>query len=201
MLIPKKDRSTILSFLFREGVITVQKEVHPTYRHRETGVTNLYVIKLLQSLQSRGYVTAGFNWNTHYFYLTNDGTEYLREVLSLPSEIVPATLKSRRMPGGPRGERGDRGDRGFERGDRGFDRGDRGDRGDRRGYRGGEGQQGDGKEATPQEGERPSFEGGRGGGGYRGRGRGRGGRGGYFRGGHQDGGAAAPAPAAPAHQE
>lgn len=34
-----------------------------------------------------------FNWQYYYYYLTNEGIEYLREYLALPADIVPATLK------------------------------------------------------------------------------------------------------------
>jgi len=58
-------------------------------------VPNLYVIKLCNSLKSREYVTENFCWNHYYYYLTNEGIQYLREYLHLPVEIVPATLKKR----------------------------------------------------------------------------------------------------------
>lgn len=68
----------------------------------------------------------------YYWYLTNDGIEFLRTYLNLPSEIVPATLKKQAKPlgrplGGPPGDR-PRGPPRFE-GERRF--------GDREGYRGG----------------------------------------------------------------
>jgi len=81
-------------------------------KHPELDVPNLYVIKLCTSLKSREYVTENFCWNHYYFYLTNEGIQYLREYLHLPVDIVPATLKKRApaaRPGGPQG--GDRGDR------------------------------------------------------------------------------------------
>merc|ERR1719223_1454127 len=59
----------------------------------EFTVRNLEVIKLMQSLRSRGYVRETFNWQWYYWYLTNEGIEYLRDYLHLPIEIVPATLK------------------------------------------------------------------------------------------------------------
>lgn len=62
-------------------------------KHPEIDVPNLYVIKLMQSLKSKGYVAEKFNWWYFYWHLTNDGMEYLRDFLSLPESIVPATLK------------------------------------------------------------------------------------------------------------
>ncbi|NWU32707.1 RS10 protein, partial [Dyaphorophyia castanea] len=49
--------------------------------------------KAMQSLKSRGYVKEQFAWRHFYWYLTNEGIEYLRTFLHLPPEIVPATLK------------------------------------------------------------------------------------------------------------
>lgn len=66
-----------------------------------------------QSLKSRDFVKEQFAWRHFYWYLTNDGIEYLRSFLHLPPEIVPATLKRqarsetarpRPMGAGPRSE-------------------------------------------------------------------------------------------------
>jgi len=157
-------------------------------------VPNLQVIKLMQSFTSRELVKEQFAWRHYYWYLTNEGIEYLREYLNLPAEIVPATLKKstrpmeRRPPMGDRppregggfGRGGDRGDRGGYRSGPpreggGFGRG--GDRGDRGGYRSGPPREGGGfgrggdKGGAPGE-YNPEFRGG--GGGF---GRGGGGRG------------------------
>lgn len=56
-----------------------------------------------QSLKSRGYVKEQFAWRHFYWYLTNEGIQYLRDYLHLPPEIVPATLRrSRPETGRPR---------------------------------------------------------------------------------------------------
>ena len=57
------------------------------------------MIKALTSLKSRGYVKEQFAWRHYYWYLTNEGIQYLRDYLHLPSEIVPSTLK-RALPRG-----------------------------------------------------------------------------------------------------
>merc|ERR1712158_109379 len=62
-------------------------------KHPELDVPNLHVIKALTSLKSRGYVKEQFAWSHFYWYLTNEGIQYLRDYLHLPPEIVPATLK------------------------------------------------------------------------------------------------------------
>jgi len=99
MLIPKKNRRAIFTKLFQDGVLVAKKDYTPTAKHHEiTDVPNLYVIKLMQSLKSRDYVTETFNWQFHYWYLKNEGIEYLRAYLHLPEEIVPATLKRPRAP-------------------------------------------------------------------------------------------------------
>jgi len=44
-------------------------------------------------MKSRAFVTEKFCWSHYYYYLTNEGIEYLREYLHLPEEVVPTTLK------------------------------------------------------------------------------------------------------------
>merc|ERR1712118_201832 len=110
MLVPKKDRLTIYRYLFKEGVMVAKKDCNkPKHDDPELPVKNIYVIKLLTSLKSRGYVTEKFSWQWYYWYLTNEGIEYLSEYLHLPAEIVPATLKKTSRPaarGVARDERG-----------------------------------------------------------------------------------------------
>ncbi|XP_022734419.1 40S ribosomal protein S10-1-like isoform X3 [Durio zibethinus] len=123
----------------------------------------------MQSFKSKEYVRETFAWMHYYWYLTNDGIEFLRTYLNLPSEIVPAALKKSTKPpgrlGAPPGDR-PRGPPRFE--------GDRLRFGDRDGYRGGPrgGDFGGEKGGAPADfqpsfrgsGGRPAF--GRGGGGY-----------------------------------
>ena len=68
----------------------------------------------MQSLTSKGYVHTQFSWQWFYYVLTDEGLEYLREYLHLPSEIVPNTHKQparpqRAMMGDRDGFRGGRG--------------------------------------------------------------------------------------------
>lgn len=70
------------------------------------GVPNLQVIKLMQSFKSKEYVRETFAWMHYYWFLTNEGIDFLRTYLNLPSEIVPATLKKQQKPlGRPMGDR------------------------------------------------------------------------------------------------
>jgi small subunit ribosomal protein S10e len=168
MLVPKKNRVEVYKYLFKEGVLYAKKDFNAP-KHPEIDVPNLHVIKLMQSFKSKEYVKESFAWRHYYWYLTNEGIEYLRTFLNLPSEIIPATLKKQARPGRPGaiggGDRGPRPPRA---------EGDRPRFGDREGYRSGPGGYGGGgdKEGAPGA-FRPSFrEGGRGG-------FGRGGGGGY----------------------
>ena len=87
-------------------------------------VRNLYVVKLLTSLKSRGLVEERFNWQWYYWYLNNEGIEYLREYLHLPAEIVPNTLKKSTRPAAREGEREERGGKGgWGKGGDGYRRG------------------------------------------------------------------------------
>ena len=184
MLVPKKDRLTVYNYLFNEGVLCAKKDFHAP-KHAFLEVPNLSVIKLCQSLRSRGYVKEQFSWQWYYYFLTNEGIEYLRDYLHLTEDVVPATLKkpakAKAAPGSrpegdrpPRGEGGYRGRRSFGgdadkkvgapgenfqpafRGERGG-RGGFGERGGRGGYRREEGRTGG------YNGERGGFRGGRGG--------------------------------------
>jgi len=120
MLIPKKSRVAVYSYLFREGVIVAKKDLSMK-KHKDTNVPNLWVVKLLTSFKSKGFVKEKFNWQWFYWYLTNEGIEYLRDYLNLPSEIVPATLKKPRSaprsfpPRGQYGDRPPRGEGGYRR--------------------------------------------------------------------------------------
>lgn len=93
MFIPKESRIAVFSYLFKEGVLVVKKDTRSqTHPHIE-GPTNLEVLMLVKSLESRGHVKVTFSWQYNYVYLTDAGIEYLRQYLALPAEIVPATHK------------------------------------------------------------------------------------------------------------
>jgi len=150
MLIPKKNRKEVYKYLFQEGVLYAEKDFNLA-KHPEIDVPNLQVIKLMQSFKSRELVTERFAWRHYYWFLSDEGIEYLREYLNLPAETVPATLKKSTRPleklpdRPPRGDRfggggGDRPRRDFGGGGGGG--GFRG--GDREGYRGGPPREGGG---------------------------------------------------------
>ena len=106
MIIPKANIKLIYQHVLNEGVLVVKKDVRAP-RHEEIPVPNLQVMKCLQSLKSRGYVTEEFNWQYHYFFLTDDGIAYLRQYLHLPDSVQPQTIlkaspSAGRLPGSPR---------------------------------------------------------------------------------------------------
>jgi small subunit ribosomal protein S10e len=107
-----------------EGVIVAHKDKHKIKNHAEikvegaaTTIPQVQVTQLMKSLKSRGFVSESFNWQWYYYYLTNEGIEYLREYLHLPTEVVPDTLKKAAPARARAGERPGEREGGFE-GDR-----------------------------------------------------------------------------------
>eukprot|EP01004_Peranema_trichophorum_P010751 NODE_9580_length_579_cov_642.725877_g8943_i0.p1 GENE.NODE_9580_length_579_cov_642.725877_g8943_i0~~NODE_9580_length_579_cov_642.725877_g8943_i0.p1 ORF type:complete len:143 (+),score=27.68 NODE_9580_length_579_cov_642.725877_g8943_i0:74-502(+) len=92
MIVTKKNREEVYQYLFKEGVLVAEKDFGK--KHPRMNVDNLVVINLMRSFVSRGFCKEQYAWRHFYWYLTNEGVEYLREYLHLPPEIVPATLKS-----------------------------------------------------------------------------------------------------------
>lgn len=111
MLMPKEDRKAIYEYLLEKGVIVAKKDFTCKHPHVKE-VPNLHVIKALQSMKSRGYVKEQFAWRHYYWYLTNEGIQYLRDYLHLPSQTLPETLRkidtARRAGGKSFGGEGER---------------------------------------------------------------------------------------------
>lgn len=132
MLIPKKNRVSVYTYLFKEGVLYARKDYNLPAHPEIPDVPNLHVIKLMQSFTSKELVRQQYAWQHYYWMLTDEGIEYLRTYLNLPAEIVPATLKKSARPAtrplgaGPGGPpRGDRPPR-FEGGRDSYRGGDKG---------------------------------------------------------------------------
>ena len=150
MIVTKKVRKLIYKNLFNAGVLCAPKNfmIDKTLKDEDgNDVTtrNLFVIKLMTSLKSRGFVKEQFNWQWYYWFITDEGIEYLRKYLNIPAEVLPKTYKQPKVPDRPIGGGGfgGRGGRGFGGGDggRGYGRGGprRGDDRVRDAYRGGGG--------------------------------------------------------------
>merc|ERR1712134_153327 len=130
MLVPKQHRHDVYKYLFKEGVMVAKKDFNKkSHDDPELDVPNLHLIKLMQSLKSRGYVSERFSWNWYYYYLTNEGIDYLQKFLNLPADVVPATLKKSARPASrPSSEGGRGGKGGYRGGDGGYRRGGYGDK-------------------------------------------------------------------------
>ena len=157
VLVHLKDKVKLYTYFLKEGVFACKKD--NTSKNETLDIPNLHCFLVMRSLVSRKMATEIFSWQWHYYFLTKQGVEYLREYLGLPANIVPNTYKldeqeEQKEEGGEeneekkgerkeRGERRDRGDREERRG-RGRPRGGRGGR--RGGRRGEEGEQPETKE-------------------------------------------------------
>merc|ERR1719395_57699 len=96
VLIPKKTRKQILEHLFKEGVMVVKKDGRACKHNELDDIPNLHVMMVMKSMASRGYCDEIFNWQWHYYFLKDEGIEYLREVLHLPAQVFPSTLTKQR---------------------------------------------------------------------------------------------------------
>ena len=76
-----------------EGVMVAADDKQLKAHAELEDIPNLQVLKLMESLTSRGYVRRTYTWKHHYWFLTPEGITYLREYLNLPDIIVPNTLK------------------------------------------------------------------------------------------------------------
>ena len=127
MFMKKENRKHIYTKLFSDGVMVAEKNfnapTHPELTDETNKVTNLEVIKACQSLASRGLVKEQFAWRHFYWYLTDEGVDYLREYLHLPAEVVPDTQQKKAVQRETRGGRPERRTGGFRGGDDGYRRG------------------------------------------------------------------------------
>ena len=71
MFIRKENRKLICHELFKHGVMWAKKNKFLP-RHPEVGVPNLEVMMLMKSFVSKKYVVENFNWQTHYWRLTEE---------------------------------------------------------------------------------------------------------------------------------
>jgi small subunit ribosomal protein S10e len=141
MIIPTPLRKKILAALFQEGTMVAKKDL--SMRIHPIGAPNLYVVNLMKSMDSRGFLKTQYSWNYYYYTLTDAGTVYLRQYLSLPEEVVPNAQKkaavTRSTFSRPEGRDGDhpggRGRGGMSGGRGGYRRAE----GESRGFGGGRG--------------------------------------------------------------
>merc|ERR1719183_1981641 len=96
VLISKKNRKLILEHLFKEGVMVVKNDPRANKHTELEEVPNLHVMMVMKTMATKEFVTEKFNWGWHYYFLTNEGIEHLREVLHLPAQVFPSTLTKQR---------------------------------------------------------------------------------------------------------
>ena len=120
-MMPKANRVAIYMTLFKDGCLAVKKDTKKASHDQVANVPNLHVLKEMQSLVSRGFVRMTFSWSWGYYFLTDEGIDFLRKYLHLPADIVPDTLMKpaqSALPSGPRGAGGRGMGRGFDKGPR-----------------------------------------------------------------------------------
>ena len=69
-----------------DGALVAPKDYNLP-KHADIDVPNLEVIKLMQSLTSKGFVKTQFSWQWYYYTLTDEGIDYLRECMYMMSVI------------------------------------------------------------------------------------------------------------------
>jgi len=94
MMIPKKNKILVYSYLFKEGCLVAPKDFYKP-KHDEIDVPNIQVMQLMKSLKSKGWVAETFNWRWYYWTLSDEGVEKMRQYLHLPEEYVPNTHKKK----------------------------------------------------------------------------------------------------------
>lgn len=77
MIIPKKERLAVYSELFKEGVMVAKKNTRGINHHILTDIQNLYVLEMMKSLKSRGYIKENFSWRWYYWYVALIFTIYV----------------------------------------------------------------------------------------------------------------------------
>ena len=98
VLVSREERRAIFEYLLKEGVIVVKKDAYLPQHGQITGSPNLHVMMIVKSLKSRGCLNEVYSWGWSYYFLTNQGVDYLIKELGLPVDcmIVPATHAKKR---------------------------------------------------------------------------------------------------------
>ena len=113
VLVSREERRAIFEYLLKEGTIVVKKDAYLPAHQQLASISNLHVMMIVKSLTSRGCLNQVYNWGWSYYFLTNQGVEYLIKELGLPVDclIVPATHAKKRAkviaPTGKEGEEGE----------------------------------------------------------------------------------------------
>ncbi|KAF8297629.1 putative 40S ribosomal protein S10 [Trypanosoma cruzi] len=96
--VPKRSRDDVYRFFFTEGVISCKKDPLGTWTGSLGGKTftvpSIQVMQLMRSMKSRGLIKEQFAWRHFYWFLNDEGVEYLRKYLFLAHDAVPNTHKA-----------------------------------------------------------------------------------------------------------
>ncbi len=103
VLVSKEEKRAIYTYLLKEGTIVVKKDSYLP-KHQQLDISNLKVQMIVKSLKSRGYVNDVFSWMWSYYTVTNAGVAFLVKELGVPSDVVPATYKKKRVIAAPKVE-------------------------------------------------------------------------------------------------
>ena len=90
----REERKKVHIYLLQNGVICFPKDTKSVNEVLE--IENLKLFMICRSLYSKGCVTQMFNWQYHYYSLTNDGITYLKQELGIEDEgVKPITFRQR----------------------------------------------------------------------------------------------------------
>lgn len=100
--IPTEDRRQVLKALFENGALYAMKDVKITHKQVKridgSDMPNLFVVHTLRRYVSKNLVRETFNWNTHYYFMTEQGLSAIREELGLPETAEPKTFQNNLTP-------------------------------------------------------------------------------------------------------
>jgi len=97
VLVSKEEKRAIFQYLLKEGVVVVKKDSYLKSHHNIHGVANLKVQMIVKSMKSQGFLQEIFSWQWSYYTITNSGVAFLAKSLGVPSDVVPATFKKKRV--------------------------------------------------------------------------------------------------------
>lgn len=98
VFVPKVVRLAILKHLFKHNGLSledtlrtqeVQQIVYKDDKGNNLHPRNLYVNMVMKSLCSKRYVKDTFAWQHHYYLLTREGEQYIRQVLDIEQHVRP----------------------------------------------------------------------------------------------------------------
>lgn len=94
VLVFREEKKKVHIYLLQNGVICFPKETKSV--NEVLGIENLKLFMICRSLCSKGCLTQMFNWQYHYYSLTNDGITFLKQELGINDEgVLPITCRQR----------------------------------------------------------------------------------------------------------